>query len=168
MLVLNRRVGEPLHIGDDVCVTAYGKLRYHVTMGVIAPTNAQVFYGEMRMRPAILPDGERFYLISLLTTETFRIDDIELRVSFTPSYLGAGSTRNRQGGRLAGGGAEIGARAARGNLSAASRSRRQTPPGDVVRDLAAPGESGGIVRSRRRLIRNSRGPGPRSDPHPGE
>jgi carbon storage regulator CsrA len=94
MLVLNRRVGETIHIGDDVCVTVYDKLRYHVTMGVIAPTNAQVFYGEMRM--ATLPDGERFYLISLLTTETIRIDDVELRVSFTPSYLGSGSLCKRQ------------------------------------------------------------------------
>jgi carbon storage regulator CsrA len=96
MLVLNRRVGETIHIGDDVCVTVYDRLRYHVTMGVIAPMNAQVFYGEMRMRPAILPDGELFYLISLLTTETFRIDDVELRVSFTPSYLGTASPRKRQ------------------------------------------------------------------------
>jgi carbon storage regulator CsrA len=96
MLVLNRRVGETIHIGDDVCVTVYDKLRYHVTIGVIAPTDAQVFYAETRMRPAVLPDGERFYLISLLTTETFRIDDVELRVSFTPSYLGMGPTRKKQ------------------------------------------------------------------------
>jgi carbon storage regulator CsrA len=96
MLILNRRVGETIHIGDDVCVTVYDKLRYHVTIGVIAPADSQVFYGDTRMRPAILPDGERFYLISLLTTEMFRVDDVELRVSFTPSYLGAGSTHKRQ------------------------------------------------------------------------
>ena len=55
-----------------------------------------MFYGETRMRPATLPDGERFYLISLLSKETFRIDDAQLMVSFTPSYLGSGSLRKRQ------------------------------------------------------------------------
>ncbi len=96
MLILNRRVGESIHIGDDVCVTVYDKLRYHVTMGVIAPVSAQLFYGETRLRPAILPDGEHFYLISLLTEEGFRIDDVELLINFTPSYLGSGSIRKRQ------------------------------------------------------------------------
>jgi sRNA-binding carbon storage regulator CsrA len=96
MLVLNRRVGETICIGDDVYVTVYDKLRYHVTMGVIASPSAQLFYGETRLRPAILPDGERFYLISLLTTESFRIDDVELKISFNPSYLGTGPTRKRQ------------------------------------------------------------------------
>lgn len=96
MLILNRRVGETIRIGDEICVTVYDKLRYHVTMGVIAPPSAQLFYGDTCLRPAILPDGERFYLISLLTSESFRIDDVELNVSFTPSYLGAGPTRKRQ------------------------------------------------------------------------
>lgn len=96
MLVLNRRVGETICIGDDVCVTVYDKLRYHVTMGVIAPAAAKVCYGEATLRPAILPDGERFYLVSLLNTEAFRIDDVEVQVNFTPSYLGAGGTRKRQ------------------------------------------------------------------------
>ena len=96
MLILNRRIGETIRIGDDVSVTVYDKLRYHVTIGVVAPPEAQVFYGETRMRPATLPDGERFYLISLLSKETFRIDDAQLMVNFTPSYLGSGSLRKRQ------------------------------------------------------------------------
>ncbi len=96
MLILNRRVGETIRIGHDVSVTVYDKLRYHVTMGVIAPSEAQVFYGETRMRPATLPDGERFYLISLLSEERFRIDSAQLMVSFTPSYLRSGSLRKRQ------------------------------------------------------------------------
>lgn len=96
MLILNRRVGETICIGDDVCVTVYDKLRYHVTMGVIAPPSAKLFYGDTCLRPAVLPDGERFYLISMLSTEAFRIDDVELKVSFSPSYLGAGPTRKRQ------------------------------------------------------------------------
>lgn len=96
MLILNRRVGETICIGDDVCVTVYDKLRYHATMGVIAPPSAKLLYGDSCLRPAILPDGERFYLISMLSTEAFRIDDVELKVSFSPSYLGAGPTRKRQ------------------------------------------------------------------------
>ncbi len=96
MLILNRRVGETVRIGDDVAVTVYDKLRYHVTMGVIAPPEAHVFYGETRLRPATLPDGEHFYLISLLSQEMLRIDDAQVMVSFTPSYLGSGSLRKRQ------------------------------------------------------------------------
>jgi carbon storage regulator CsrA len=52
MLILNRRVGETICIGDDVRVTVYDKLRYHVTMGVIAPPSAQLFYGEAPGDPA--------------------------------------------------------------------------------------------------------------------
>lgn len=96
MLILNRRVGDTIRIGDDVCVTVYDKLRYHVTMGVIAPADVQVYYGERCLRPATLPDGERFYLISLLSSETFRIGDAEVMVSFTPSYLASGALRKRQ------------------------------------------------------------------------
>ncbi len=95
MLVLNRRVGQTICIGDDVCVTVYDKLRYHVTMGVISPADAQVSFGQVYLRPAILPDGERFYMFSLLSSERFRIDDVELQVGFTPSYLGI-AIRKRQ------------------------------------------------------------------------
>lgn len=96
MLILNRRVGESIYIGDDICVTVYDKMRYHVTMGVIAPAGARLFYGETGLRPAVLPDDKRFYLISLLTTDSFRIDDVELHVNFTPSYLRGGSLQKRQ------------------------------------------------------------------------
>lgn len=96
MLILNRRVGESIYIGDDICVTVYDKLRYHVTMGVIAPADARVFYGDTTLRPATLPDGERFYLISMLNAESVRINDVEFHVNFTPSYLGGGSLRKRQ------------------------------------------------------------------------
>ncbi len=96
MLVLNRRIGETICIGNDTSVTVYDKLRYHVTMGVIAPPAMPVLYGEMRLRPAILPDGERFYMISLLNSEAFRIGDVELQVGFTPSYLSSGNARKRQ------------------------------------------------------------------------
>lgn len=96
MLILSRRIGETVRIGEDIAVTVYDKLRYHVTMGVIAPSETQVFHGETRLRPATLPDGKRFYLISLLSQEMFRIDDAQVMVSFTPSYLGAGSLRKRQ------------------------------------------------------------------------
>ena len=96
MLVLTRRIGETIYIGDDICVTVYDKLRYHVSMGVITPANVIVQYGDTRLRPAILPGGERFYLISLLTMDGFRIGDTHVSVSFNPSYLGTGSPLKRQ------------------------------------------------------------------------
>lgn len=96
MLILTRRIGETIYIGDDICVTVYDKLRYHVTMGVIAPVNVSVLYGQARLRPAILPGGERFYLIPLLTMDGFKVGDSDVRVNFNPSYLGVGSPLKRQ------------------------------------------------------------------------
>lgn len=96
MLILTRRIGETIYIGDDICVTVYDKLRYHVSMGVIAPASVNVQYGNTRLRPAILPGGERFYLISLLTMDGFCIGDTHISVNFNPSYLGTGHPLKRQ------------------------------------------------------------------------
>jgi sRNA-binding carbon storage regulator CsrA len=96
MLILTRRIGETIYIGDDICITVYDKLRYHVSMGVITPVNTKVLYGDTCLRPAVLPDGERFYLISLLTMDEFQVGDTVVRVSFNPSYLGEVSPLKRQ------------------------------------------------------------------------
>jgi carbon storage regulator CsrA len=96
MLILTRRIGETIYIGDHIYVTVYDKLRYHVSMGVIAPATVNVQYGDTRLRPAILPGGERFYLISLLTMDGFNIGDTQISVNFNPSYLGTGNPLKRQ------------------------------------------------------------------------
>lgn len=96
MLTLNRRTGETIYLGDDTCITVYDRLRYHVMLGVLAPANACLQFGESHVRPAILPDGERFYLLTMLGQDLFWIDDIKVRIRFNPTYLGSVSLRMRQ------------------------------------------------------------------------
>jgi carbon storage regulator CsrA len=82
MLVLNRRVGQTIYIGDDVCATVFGKLRDHATIGVLAPAAATVRFGGAVLMPIVLDSGERFYLLTLLSGEGFAIDAAEVRVKF--------------------------------------------------------------------------------------
>lgn len=96
MLTLTRRTGETIYLGDDICVTVYDRLRYHVMIGVLAPANARLQFGEASLRPAILPDGERFYLLTMLSQDVFFIDDVRVKVRFNPTYLAAVSLRTRQ------------------------------------------------------------------------
>lgn len=96
MLTLTRRTGGTIYIGDDICVTVYDRLRYHAMIGVLAPANAKLRFGEESLRPAILPEGERFYLLTMLSQDSFWVDDIKVRVRFNPIYLSATSLRTRQ------------------------------------------------------------------------
>ena len=96
MLTLTRRLGETIYIGDNTCVTVYDRLRYHVMLGVLAPANARLQFGEACLRPAILPDGERFYLLTMLSQDVLWIDDIKVCVRFNPTYLGTASLHMRQ------------------------------------------------------------------------
>ena len=96
MLTMTRCVGETIYLGDKTCITVYDRLRYHVLIGVLAPANARLHFGDTPLRPAVLPGGERFYLLTMLSMERFRVDDAEISVRFRPTYLGATSSRKRQ------------------------------------------------------------------------
>lgn len=96
MLTLSRRVGETIYIGHDICVTVYDRLRYHLILGVLMPANTELRYGATRLRPAILPGGERCYLLTMLNLDEFRMGDVQVRVRFNPTCLGASSLRMRQ------------------------------------------------------------------------
>jgi sRNA-binding carbon storage regulator CsrA len=82
MLLLTRRIGESIYIGDAIRVTVHDRLRYHVTLGLIAPAHTALHYGGAALAPAVLPDGERLYLVTLLICEALRIGEIELHVDF--------------------------------------------------------------------------------------
>ena len=96
MLTLTRRIGETIYVGDDTCITVYDRLRYHVLLGVLAPVHADVRFGESSLRPAILPSGERFYLLTMLSQDAFEIDDVRVSIAFRPTFLNAASVRTRQ------------------------------------------------------------------------
>ncbi len=82
MLVLNRRIGQSIYIGDDVCVTVFGRRRHHTTIGVLAPPEVCVTYADPAVRPRVLESGAHFYLLTLLTGEGFVVGDAEVRVKF--------------------------------------------------------------------------------------
>ena len=50
MLILTRRIGETLHIGDDIAVTVLGFKGSQVKVGVVAPKDTRVDREEVRRR----------------------------------------------------------------------------------------------------------------------
>ena len=69
MLVLSRRVGQDIYIGDDIIVTVISVVRGKVKLGVEAPRNIDVDRPEVRKRkrqaamPAEeTPIGERVFV----------------------------------------------------------------------------------------------------------
>ncbi|HEY3699394.1 MAG TPA: carbon storage regulator CsrA [Spongiibacteraceae bacterium] len=50
MLVLTRRIGESIKIGDDITVTILGVSGLQVRVGVGAPTDIPIFREEVHMR----------------------------------------------------------------------------------------------------------------------
>lgn len=96
MLTLTRRVGETIYIGDDICVTVYDKLRYHLMVGVLAPHGATLDFGGNSVRPVALPDGVGFYLLTLLNRDAFTVGEARVSVRFKPSFLGVATLRTQQ------------------------------------------------------------------------
>ena len=50
MLVLTRKVGEQIIIGDDVCITIVAVQRDRVRLGITAPKDTRVDRGEIHER----------------------------------------------------------------------------------------------------------------------
>ena len=50
MLILTRRVGEPIIIGDDIVVTIIGLKGNQVKIGINAPKNVSVHREEIKQR----------------------------------------------------------------------------------------------------------------------
>lgn len=82
MLLLTRRVGETIYIGDDIRVTVHDRLRYHVTLGVVATAPLVLHYRGAPLAPAVLPGGECLYFVTLLACEALHLGEIELYVDF--------------------------------------------------------------------------------------
>ena len=96
MLTLTRRVGETICLGDDIAVTVYDRLRFHVLVAIVAPAGTKVRSGEADVAPALLPDGGHFYLLTLIDHECFRIDDSLIRVRFSHTQFFSAPKYKRQ------------------------------------------------------------------------
>ncbi|TXH69392.1 MAG: carbon storage regulator, partial [Lysobacteraceae bacterium] len=93
MLVLTRRIGEAIRIGDDVRLTVQARLRHHITLGVTAPGLTELLVEDATVTPRVLSGGRRFYLVPLLTGESVRIGEIEIRVCFDTAWASGRQVR---------------------------------------------------------------------------
>lgn len=80
MLILTCRVGETIRIGNDLSVTLQERRRGRVTVSVIAPAEADLYFDNVCMRPSVLPSGARSYLFTMLAIRRFRVGEVEIRV----------------------------------------------------------------------------------------
>jgi sRNA-binding carbon storage regulator CsrA len=96
MLALTRRIGESIYIDGDIGVTVYDLLRYHVTLGVVAPASVSLTLQGATLRPAVLDDGSCFYLLSMVNRDSFVVGEAEVSVAFQSTFLRSGSLRSRQ------------------------------------------------------------------------
>jgi sRNA-binding carbon storage regulator CsrA len=126
MLVLTRRIGESIYLGDDIRLTLQDRLRHHIALAVVAPAPIAVHRAGAAPRSAPLPTGQLYYLVYLLSEERLYVGDAEVSVHFGHSTLLAHSAKRQ---------VRIGIQAPpaltilRGELYARDRQRRgETPP----------------------------------------
>ncbi len=82
MLVLTRRIGESIRIGDAVRLTIRSKLRTHVTVSLVAPADMSITDdSDALVQPAWHRRCRKRYLIAMLTGESLRIGN-EIVVCF--------------------------------------------------------------------------------------
>lgn len=83
MLVLTRRVGESIRIGDSVRLTIRSKLHNHYTVAIAAPDHVTIFdeADEVIQPVRRRPRRKRCYLVSMLSGESLRIgEDVRVHV----------------------------------------------------------------------------------------
>ncbi|MGN6152337.1 MAG: carbon storage regulator [Lysobacteraceae bacterium] len=80
MLILSCRVGSTVRIGEDTRITVHARLGQRVTFGVQAPAHVDLRLDDTVLRPAPLPEGDGWYLFSLLGVRVFRVGAIEVRL----------------------------------------------------------------------------------------
>jgi carbon storage regulator CsrA len=84
MLVLTRRIGESIHLGDDIRVTVLAKLREQIEIGIVAPDGTVVELEGVRALPSLRNDGLCGYALSVLSGEHVRIGEATVLVGAQP------------------------------------------------------------------------------------
>jgi len=100
MLVLTRRVGESIRIGDDVRLTIRSKLYNHYTVAIAAPDHIAILDETDAVVPPLRRRArrKRCYLVSMLSGESLRIGE-DVTVSFGEDRYG-GPQRARLGNQV--------------------------------------------------------------------
>lgn len=88
MLVLNRRIGESIRIGDAVRLTIRAKLRAHVTVSLVAPADLCITDdADVPVEPTRRRCCSKRYLIAMLAGDSLRIGE-EIVVCFGERAIG--------------------------------------------------------------------------------
>ena len=98
MLVLNRRIGESIRIGDAVRLTIRAKLRAHLTVSLVAPADLTITdEGDVPIEPTTHRRCSKRYLIAMLAGDSLRIGE-EIVVCLGHHAIGGwlGLARGRQ------------------------------------------------------------------------
>lgn len=98
MLVLTRRIGESIRIGESVRLTVRGKLRGHIALTLDTPAHVRVIDDAGAV---LLPErhgrGGRRYRASLLVGDSLRIGEhATVWIGSGPEAAAASRTRGRQ------------------------------------------------------------------------
>jgi carbon storage regulator len=90
VLVLTRRVGESIRIGDSLRLTVRAKLRGHITLTLYAPTRARLTDdADNQLLPQKCGRHRHLYRISLLLGDSLRIGEV------VTVWIGGGPKRGR-------------------------------------------------------------------------
>lgn len=98
MLVLTRRVGESIRIGDAVRLTIRAKRRAHVTVYLVAPADLTITdEGDIPIEPTVHRRCSKRYLVAMRAGDSLRIGE-EIVVCFGHHAIGGwlGLARGRQ------------------------------------------------------------------------
>ncbi len=100
MLVLSRRVGESIRIGDSVRLTIRSRLYNHYTVAIAAPEHIAILDEADAVVPPLRPGPhcKRSYLVSMLSGESLRIGE-DVTVSFGEDRY-SGRQRARLGNQV--------------------------------------------------------------------
>lgn len=78
MLLMTCSLGGTIRIGGEIQLTLQGRERDRLTVSVVAPTGADLYFDGACVRPSVLPSGTQSYFFSLKAVRHFRIDEIEV------------------------------------------------------------------------------------------
>jgi sRNA-binding carbon storage regulator CsrA len=92
MPTFTRQIGQSFYIGEDVCITVHDRTAYHATLRIFTQDDSVVTY-DVDLRPAVLRNGHRCFLVSLLIGERITVGESTVWVRAPESKRGRGSMR---------------------------------------------------------------------------
>jgi sRNA-binding carbon storage regulator CsrA len=87
VLILTRRPGQAIHIGDHVVLVVRHKLRSIVQIDLYAPTDATVMRDGVPLIGRVVRDGRCLHPLDMLTGERFRVGEASVVIGEPPEWM---------------------------------------------------------------------------------